>query len=254
MTQSVIRTADIIVLLQNLLAQKSAAAEEELIQLLDRAWDIDAGLERWTESIPAHWEFIRRRDRSWTAEVAFEGRCDVYYDLQVASNWNCYRRTRLVLLECIVQAIHALRPLPRRGENEHGPDPYRHREREALHAIAAISLDMCASVPFHLGTRNLENNDVRFPALDDPEAAAIHRQIAPLQGWSSIVLPLSRLVKSKFIVQEQHDWAVSQYDRICAIVGHKHGISAAHTARIFASAVSAFASALPINSRHLRYV
>lgn len=147
-----------------------------------------------------------------------------------------------MLLDCIIDITHALEPR----------DDYADLEKTSSFAIRTLCRDMCGSVPFHLGTRTPTSGDIHFPPLDDQEGDAVHRQAALVHGWYLIVLPVSRITNLESVPEDQHAWAVSQYERICAIIGQKNHIPGEHVAQIFETAVPAFASALPIHSRHLR--
>ena len=121
--------------------------------------------------------------------------------------------------------------------------------------------DICATLPFHLGTRvaasDLTDERIVYPKLESEEVDAVHyqaNQATALQGWYLIVLPLQRLLKIDLIEEKQRKWVAVQYDRICRLVGQKHNISVERVAQIFTTTIPAFASAQPINSRHLRYV
>ncbi|KAH8705620.1 hypothetical protein BGW36DRAFT_354018 [Talaromyces proteolyticus] len=241
LTHYIIRTADFAFTSRESLSQST---KSDLLRALHHAQGLDSDLKRWTDCTPVHWIFSRKKDNSWVYEYAYDGRCDVYYDLQVASAWNTYRRTRLVLLECIIRIVRSLRKL---GEDDCGA-----YENKAISLMIDLATDVCASVPFHLGTLSPADEDIIYPSQEDDEGDAIHRQVAPIHGWFLIVLPISRLMQTSFLPPGQYAWIVSQYHRICDIIAHKHRIPSQDVVRIFETAIPAFASALPINSRHLR--
>lgn len=240
LTYCVIRTADFVVALRDCSATSS---KQTLLSWLEHAQNINRDLEHWRTNLPAHWKFSRRQDHSWTDEYALDHRCDGYYDIQVASNWNCYRRTRLILLDSMVLLLDYLTVL---GEQVSMLKDQSHT------AIMKLSEDFCGSVPFHLGTKNSTSNGMKFPTTSDLEGDAVRNQTAPILGWFLIVLPMRRFLKSESIPGKHRDWLKLQYERVCAFVGKKHGITKDRAARILETAIPAFASLLPINSRHIR--
>lgn len=241
LTSCVIRAADAAAATSRL---DSHSTREELLDGLQRIQTVEQDLEQWTRCVPEHWNFTKHCDLSWTAEYAFENRCDVYYDIQVASNWNFYRRARLILLERAIGLIDILSILDREDLTA--------MRDASLKAIAQISEDVCASLPFHLGTRDPTSEHISFPVSSDREGDAVRNQTAGIHGWFLIVLPVCRLMKTKHIPNAHGAWITAQHRRICSIVGHKHGISEDSTSKILETAVPAFASALPIHSRHIR--
>ncbi|KAF2167612.1 hypothetical protein M409DRAFT_22413 [Zasmidium cellare ATCC 36951] len=240
LTSCVIRAADAAAATSKL---DSHFTREELLDGLQRIQTVEQDLERWTKCVPEHWNFTKHCNFSWPAQYACENRCDAYYDIQVASNWNCYRRARLILLERTIGLIDILSILDREDRTA-----MRHA---SLKAIAQISEDVCASLPFHLGTRDPTSEHISFPVSPDNEGDAVRNQTAGIHGWFLIVLPICRLMKTTHIPIAHTAWITAQHRRICAIVGHKHGISEDSTSEILETAVPAFASALPINSSHI---
>ncbi|KAK4497609.1 hypothetical protein PRZ48_010262 [Zasmidium cellare] len=155
LTGCVIRAADAAAATSRL---DSRSTKEQLLGGIERAQDIEKDLEQWTRCIPAHWMFSRHRDMSWPTEYAFNNRCDVYYDIQVAANWNCYRRARLTLLETIIGLIDLLSFSVR-------PDLMA-LKHTSLAGMEQISEDICASIPFHMGTRGSSSGPILFPDLN----------------------------------------------------------------------------------------
>lgn len=243
LTSLVIRVSDFVALLAT---HSSSLDKEELLCLLDDAREIDVDMERWLQLLPRHWACSRIIDKSWSHEYAYEGRRDIYYDLQIAANWNCYRRTRLTLL---MHRSRLLKALDRLYEGR-----WAEMDNVVMASIQSIAEDVSASIPFHLGTRSemTAEDDVVFPSMNDEEADAMHRQTAIIHGWFLIVLPLSNLLKIDCLSEDLHAWLESQYIRVCAFVGRKHDIPSERVASIFETAIPAFASALPINSRYIK--
>lgn len=241
LTRLVIQTADIISDNKNTL--EACESKGRLLQLLQEAQSIDDAMEQWATSVPSHWSFTRRRDASWPAEFAYFERCDTYYDVAVASIWNCYRRARLVLLDLIARTARSSVL-----QNEPDCDILANK---AVSESRTLIKDICASVPFHLGTKTAGKQEVIYPKLEDEEVDRIHWQNATLQAMFLITLPLRRLIKLDLIEAEQHRWASLQYDRVCSIVAHHSGISSHRVAKILETAIPGLA-AQPINSRHIR--
>ena len=74
-------------------------------QVILQAYALDDALDQWAQTLPYHWSFERRQDPTWSDEYAYDHQCHFYYDIQVASVWNCYRRARLILLDFLVHIL-----------------------------------------------------------------------------------------------------------------------------------------------------
>ncbi|GAM91273.1 hypothetical protein ANO11243_093210 [Dothideomycetidae sp. 11243] len=238
LTRLVIRAADLIASSTDIhLVSDNATA-----RFLDNAQDLLRDLDQWSHLVPIHWH-RSHKDMDWSEEYAFQGKCDIYYDIQVAAVWNCWRRVRLILLEKVTECTS--------GQEYTINDVYATLNADATSSIRSIADDICASVPFHIGTLSTKHEETLYPSTGDPELDVIHRRTADIQGWFFVVLPLYRLQKTRGLSEIQQTWVKAQCNRLHAITAKSHKIPLGRVAHNFETALAAFASALPIISRHI---
>ena len=241
LTRLIIRAADLVAIARH--DAGDGSNQMSLLNILDRARDVDADLERWSNSLIDHWQYTPKSSKSWPTTFAYQDRCDTYYDVQIAAVWNCYRRARVILLELISSVATML-----------DEKKFATVRKSAIIEAMLMADDICASLPFILGTRTTDSDNPEYPSIGSDEADAVHWRNATIIGWFLIVLPLQRLGKCALLGKQQQKWVGMQCKRVCAIVAKKHSISTCRAGEILETAIPAFASMLPINSRHLRYV
>lgn len=122
---------------------------ENLGRFIGRALRLDADLRSWTMSLGPGWSFTTIQESlSRDGHTPFYMRGDtyhVYFNVNLASMWNHYRQTRIVLHEMIrVMAVH-LYKLRETSECE----------RTILDSVVIINQmvdDICASVRYHFSS------------------------------------------------------------------------------------------------------
>jgi hypothetical protein len=242
LTRDAIKVADF---LASVRQNRNLNAQHEMMRILQHGINIEDSLRKWPDGVPAHWNPTPRESSTWPSCFAYRGRIHTYHDIQIASIWNCYRRTRIALLEAIVELANSTLV--------HGDSDYGRIQSRSLESIQDLSDDVCSSVPFHIGTwtAGLSEKDVQFPPLENGEIELIHRQAALVCGWFLLLLPLSRLKRLQCLDLEQAQWVSMQYSRICAIAGHRYHITGAVAEELLAETFPAFAYAQAINIRTL---
>lgn len=103
---------------------------------------IDVKLEQWRHKLPASWKYksYTALDHTTRSNNTYDSHYDVYKDVWIASVWNNYRTSRLLLHEHIMSQILKSR------DHSHN----RLLETTAL-AMKSMVDEICHSVPFHLG-------------------------------------------------------------------------------------------------------
>ncbi|PYI03110.1 hypothetical protein BO78DRAFT_400005 [Aspergillus sclerotiicarbonarius CBS 121057] len=171
-------------------------------EIIRSALDLDADLVSILLSVPDSWvystaelpEFKQER----TMHAVWGDKIHLYRNLTISTAWNKYRSTRLILHELIINTVHTC-PL----------NIISHQERQTLldqsqKMSRQIVQDICASVPYHLGTSDRGSNPT-------------------ISGGITIVWPLLVTATSRFASRDFREWVMSCLDGI----GHYLGINQA---------------------------
>ncbi|KIX09256.1 uncharacterized protein Z518_00335 [Rhinocladiella mackenziei CBS 650.93] len=112
---------------------------EDVGRVLQEAMRLDKEYSKWPASQPDEW-------RPWRVEPCEQAsvrypewwprKADFYFDLYVAAAWNTYRKTRLMLLDVIMQCLNRLQV----------KDAYGQKQAE----IAELADAIMSSIPFHV--------------------------------------------------------------------------------------------------------
>ncbi|OAP61557.1 hypothetical protein AYL99_03760 [Fonsecaea erecta] len=212
---------------------------------LQRGLAIEGSLSHWPHIVPSSWKPNLLENSIWSEDFVYGGKAHTYYDIQVASVWNCYRRIHIVLLDAIMNLASSTTELG-------GADCQRIKAR-AIKAMRELAIDICASVPFHVGTweASIPASEIQYPSIGNHDADLIHRQNAYSCGWYLLLLPLSRLLLVKDLPAGQAEWIARQYSRICAIGDEQYHLPAQSFERLPPESLPSFAYSHAINLRNL---
>ena len=194
-------------------APPKTVTESCIIQVLDSALESDAVIAQWPDSIPADWKSEPAYRFDIPAEIprmafVYGDRVDLYYDLWVAGVWSNYRSTRImiqsIVLDCIFRVtLHESPQLIRQFAH-------------AMEVSQQLVDDLCASVPFHIGTK-MEGGPSNDAGVVYPYHATKgdvqRRASAALGGWH-LVEPLKVAMKVKCLREGQREWLKQQLIRI----------------------------------------
>lgn len=211
----------------------------------------DSRLQEWLEIIPPHWfpASVRSRECGILSHTLYQGACDVYPSIQIASLWNVWRIYRLILVQVklrLTSNLLALRSsIQPMTDNIDGLDDISENAQNIQEAQELVD-SICASVPFYLGNRvdptvfaDTEDPRHTFPSYHDlpPSDEAFsryqcsesylskadHARHAVLQGPWRIMSILSHLMGvvsekrntavAQGLRQEQKDWMTEQFLR-----------------------------------------
>lgn len=164
---------------------QSPASEHEINRILYLALDIDSQLKQWAETVPDAW--------LWDSATGFDlplgmprdifiynDRVDYYCDLNVLDIWNSYRAKRVMILSIITDCILKIGP------------PYNaflaNQASYAFRTTQELIDDLCASVPYSLGTKMFggarDRESVEYPYIGmEKFKIAQRRQVGAVGGW-----------------------------------------------------------------------
>ena len=123
---------------------------KEAESFLQRCFEIRKEVDTWRRTIPKSWEPYRIPDPeeihfSIRAVGLYNGICDVYSSHQVAQMMNFWRTIKITVLRVIKHLSWLVGPHP---ITETGPT-----EAELDEEIQTLADEVCACVPFHVGSR-----------------------------------------------------------------------------------------------------
>ncbi|KAI4093305.1 MAG: hypothetical protein LQ339_007700 [Xanthoria mediterranea] len=190
-------------------------SQEQLMSILDYAGDVEAQLSTWPATVPDdwHWRPSHTFDSLPSQEsklYVYNRRVDIYHDIWVASIWNSYRGTMLMIQYLTLQSLGMLNPPPLSA--------FAYRIVSAINRVQELVDDICGSVPFNLGTKTFggpsDRSEVRYPDDGIHKASSDYRKSAAgLGGWF-IIDPLKIAAKAISLREGQQDWMLKQIERI----------------------------------------
>ena len=196
----------------------SVVADDEIIEVLDQATQIDMQLTAWACSVPEEWNVVATRNFELPAEsrhqdFIYQDRIDVYFDMFVADIWNSYRVTRIKVLSTICDCVTTLSQPPTVA--------LRRRREFAQATLQELADDICGSVPFHLGTKTRpgtdDQPDVEYPYVTTKASKELRRACAGFGGWGLIephYEPLQNALSIPGLRNGQSEWILGQLARI----------------------------------------
>ena len=198
---------------------RSPDSEKEVNDVLEYAISVDLLVAAWADSLPEEW--------MWTSADHFDlppasvsrdayiykDRKDLYLDLWVESIWNAYRSARVkvqtIILDCIAW-------LGKPFENQ-----WYWRVVYAKMITQEMVDDICASVPFALGTKTFggpgDREGVEYPYSGTRKVPEDHRRAATALGGWHLLEPLRTSLQATCLRDGQQEWARAQMARIWRI-------------------------------------
>lgn len=173
----------------------------------------------WPESLPEDWQWVRADGIDLPVgpapKAAFVytenwARVDTYLDLWVMSVWNQYRSAR-IKIQCIV--LDCIDWLGTVYEAQ-----WYWRSVYAKMITQEMTDDICASVPFALGTKTLggpgERDGVEYPFVGKGKVGDEHKRAAAAMGGWHLLDPLKSALQAKSLRDGQREWMTGQMERI----------------------------------------
>lgn len=180
--------------------------------VLRDANQIDAKLQAWADSVPDLWLYhpatgIHLPVNQPREKFVYQDRMDVYEDVNIANVWNNYRANRLTINRVILTC------LDRQGLSAtHGVAQFARQATQEL--VDAI----CASVPFHLGTKTIggpqDRDEVHYPYLGGLSLNRAQRQACAAYGGWYMLDTLKHCLIVDGLREGQKEWIIDQIKRI----------------------------------------
>ena len=212
---------------------RHSITETEIKTLLNKSQDLDTKLTMWAHSAPPNWKPVPASIIPQPVHDAgvFKDRCDCYSDVWVATTWNSYRDSRIVVQSII---LSCLRMLSNASSNSSDNSQVRSQWSTAKSAIQTLTTDICASIPFLLGSQmesiqmNPHPHRVEYPEAEEKRLTYAHQQTAPLLGGWFILGFLGNLCTSGVgfgcLDGELLTWMRGQMQRVLQIYTFGRGL------------------------------
>ncbi|KAI4123511.1 MAG: hypothetical protein LQ338_005235 [Usnochroma carphineum] len=190
-------------------------SRDQLMAILDYATKVEAQLSTWPDSVPDDWRWrpshsfdnLPSQERKL---YVYNRRVDIYHDIWVASIWNSYRGTMLMIQYTVLQTLGMLRPPPLSHLGA--------RIAICITTVQNLVDDICGSVPFNLGTKTFggpsDRKELRYPDDGVNKPSSDYRtSAAGLGGWF-LMEPLKTASRAICLRQGQQEWILKQIERI----------------------------------------
>lgn len=196
--------------------------ESRETELVLQAEAVDAQLASWPDMLSINWTPIRILTKTIPQEVVDAGvygnSCDVYSDIVICSTWNDWRHARLKVLALVA----------RLGDND--------SRARAVTSIQQLADDICASVPFSLGSRvkptAMYAGDTTYPSAEGQAVSQAHQQRAAAVGGWSLFLPLKEtLHAANNLRRGQREWVLEQLRRLATVYNIRPVLDKIHANR-----------------------
>ncbi|KAJ5726262.1 uncharacterized protein N7483_007619 [Penicillium malachiteum] len=199
-------------------SQSENSDETQVSIILDKATQIDAKLLSWSYCVPQDWNPIPASIIPESVRNAgiYHNLCDCYTDMWIASTWNTYRECRILVQSIMLRCLHLL---PSKDKDAT-------RESAMQSTIQKLADDICASVPFFLGSQTesvrMKTDLVEYPFSETRPVTSTHKQAAPLMGAWQVISRLRNLQRSELgLPPEQITWLEEQVNRVFMIYFQK---------------------------------
>ncbi|KAI4160332.1 MAG: hypothetical protein LQ342_005828 [Letrouitia transgressa] len=191
--------------------------KEQLFSILEYASDVEAQVSAWPDNVPP--------ESRWTPSHSFDDlpsyerkkfvyghRVDIYHDIWLASIWNSYRASHIMIQDVVLQTLTYL-----------NPPPTSHRSHSttvtAIFKIQQMADDICASVPFNLGTKTFggayDHPETRYPTADGViRPSSDYRKAASGLGGYFLMEPLKTASKATCLREGQQEWILKTIERV----------------------------------------
>lgn len=160
--------------LSNLRADIRANTFNSDQEIISAASAIHADLVAWLAGLPP--EFSYTSHKKSPSDSAFERRCrgispynneyHIYSDQWACNTWNQYRCARILVSDIILSHIHKV---SKSSSMTSISDEFRQHCKTLQSTIPRLAIDICRSVPFHLGVHQ-SDKIAPYPPLPEPES------------------------------------------------------------------------------------
>ena len=180
--------------------------------VLKDANEIDAELQAWADSVSDVWSYhpatgIQCPVDQPLEKFVYQGRMDVYKDINIANVWNNYRANRLTINRIILTCSKLQGFSPTHGVVQSA--------RQAAQELVDV---ICASVPFHLGTKTIggpmDREEVQYPYLGSSYLNRAQRHACAAYGGWYMLDSLKNCLIVDDLRKGQKEWIIDQIKRI----------------------------------------
>lgn len=202
-----------------LILPRTTDSEKEVNDLLEYTISVDLLVAAWAESLPEEWkwtsaEHFELPSASVSREAfIYKDRKDIYLDLWVESIWNAYRSARIKVQTIILDCINWLgKPFEQQ---------WYWRAVYARMITQEMADDLCASVPYALGTKTFggpgDREGIEYPYDGTQKVSEDHRRSAAAFGGWHLLEPMNTSLKATCLPDGQKEWVKAQMARIWRI-------------------------------------
>ena len=222
------KTAGLLTLISAETAKLNKAAKElqqsfdttvnnQVLRLLNWALEVDSQLKNWADNLNDEWKYTPATGFDCPLNVPYESFVygeiiDFYSDLNISSVWNSYRCNRIIVNSIILHWAYYLRSS---GENN---EHYSRLAHDALETTQKMTDDICASVPYHLGSKTFggpgDRSIFEYPSLNGIRFSAGQRRAAASLGGWFLLEPLSISLGAPGLREGQKYWISGQLNRL----------------------------------------
>ena len=208
-----------------LILPHDSASEKDVNELIEYSISIDLLVATWPESLPEDWKstpadgFDYPFGTTPKSTFMYKDRKDVYLDLWVQSIWNQYRSARVKIQTIILDCISWL-GMPYDAQ-------WYWRKIYANMITQEMVDDICASVPYALGTKTDggpgDRDGIEYPYIGSQKASDEHRRSAAALGGWHLLEPLKTSLRASGLRDGQKEWVMNQMQRIGRIYNIQPG-------------------------------
>jgi hypothetical protein len=172
--------------------------------LIQKALDVDAGLEAWESSTSGKWTF-EVGEGKLPPEACFHGQYHLYSDMWTARTWNHYRWARALSIQTV---LRLLSDYPKSAR----PLIFAAKQQRCLSEVKRLAEDVMISIPSHY----------KHPILTLYQRDLITSEGGSGVGVSGVPATLHHLTvacSGPGVPQEHLDWAINMLDTIWGDMG-----------------------------------
>lgn len=200
-------------------SRRSPPPPDSINLVLRLAHEIDAKLQAWAHSVSPTWLFHPATEMQCPTHLPreyflYQDRMDMYEDVNIANVWNNYRANRIVVASITLACL-----------SHQGIPPTHDVAQPARQVMQEMVDDICASVPFHLGTKMIggprDHDEVQYPYRGLSRLTPAHRQACAAYGGWYVLDALNACLGADGLREGQMQWIIRQMKRIGILYSFK---------------------------------
>lgn len=196
------------------------------LMLIREAQVLDKEVACWPLEIPPSWHpkrlNIKEAPPAVTKAGIYDNHLDVYPNINICSRWNNWRLIRIKIHAFIAgldasgsNVFQPLSSVETRARTAPTIQPRTHN----IHVIRSLAEDICASLPFCLGSRTRSSpiyaTDALYPTDTGEPATSAHQKAAIAWGGWLLLHPMQEILNNAMYLKPNLlAWLVSQMQRL----------------------------------------